>query len=841
MSETLQLGPRQGYATSAASIPSNERFNADPDFLAALADLNLAYRTLVSIMFNCVPTSGHPGGSISSSRFVEALLYHSMDYDFLDPEKPESDIISYAAGHKALGLYAMLALRDEIMAQTHPELLPDPARRLRLEDLLGFRRNPTQHTELFKKFKAKALDGHPTPATPFVKLSTGASGVGVAASVGLAFSAMDLFPQDPPRVHIVEGEGGLTPGRVQEAMAAAATLGLSNLVLHIDWNQASIDSNRVCRDGQNPGDYVQWDPVELARFHDFNVIRVDQGLEHADILAAQAYALSHQNHQPTAIVYRTVKGWKYGIEGRASHGAGHKVCSDGFYHSLAEFEQCFDAKLPRFSGEPTDQAMENYYWELLQVIRERLRANLGRMKILGDRVAEAAARLSRRGRVLRADAPDLAKLYDGKSMRPEAPPAAVVTKPGDKITLREALGAVLSYINQQSGGGVIAAAADLLGSTSINKVNQGFPEGFYHSARNPRSRLLSIGGICEDAMGALLAAAGVAGHHLGAGASYGAFIAPLQHVAARLHCIGQQARREYDGTPCAPYVMVCAHAGLKTGEDGPTHADPQCLQLLQENFPRGLAITLTPWDPNEMWPLVIAALQKRPALVAPFVTRPPETVLDRAALGLPPPAAAVSGVYALRRADPKKPRHGTLVLLGSGETLEFLQKVLPRLDKEGFNFNIYSVASTELFDLLPPAEREKIFPETHAREAMGITGFTLPTLYRFVTSEAGRRMSLHAFSRGHYLGSGQAHKVLEEAGLDAAGQYRAVVAYARAFQKSGSSSAAKPAARKPARGKRPRPIKPLSDLYKAPARKKAAKKKPGKKKLAKRPARKSRK
>ncbi len=36
-------------------------------------------------------------------------------------------------------------------------------------------------------------------------------------------------------------------------------------------------------------------------------------------------------------------------------------------------------------------------------------------------------------------------------------------------------------------------------------------------------------------------------------------------------------------------ILVCAHAGLKTGEDGPTHADPQPLQLLQENFPAGTA------------------------------------------------------------------------------------------------------------------------------------------------------------------------------------------------------------------------------------------------------------
>jgi hypothetical protein len=61
---------------------------------------------------------------------------------------------------------------------------------------------------------------------------------------------------------------------------------------------------------------------------------------------------------------------------------------------------------------------------------------------------------------------------------------------------------------------------------------------------------------------------------------------------------------------------------------------------------------------------------------------------------------------------------------------------------------------------------------------MGITGFTLPTLYRWVTSRAGREMSLHAFARGHYLGSGQAHKVLEEARLHGEGQFEAIKEYA---------------------------------------------------------------
>ena len=204
----------------------------------------------------------------------------------------------------------------------------------RLEDLLGFRRNPSADTPLFKKFHAKALDGHPTPATPFVRLSTGASGVGLAASFGLAWAAADLYGENAPRVHIIEGEGGMTPGRVAEALAAAGTASLDNIILHVDWNQASIDSNRVCREGETPGDYVQWTPAELAYLHDWNVIYVPDGFDWQQITLAQRLALDLHNGQPTAIVYRTVKGWRYGIEGRASHGAGHGLCSKAFFAAV---------------------------------------------------------------------------------------------------------------------------------------------------------------------------------------------------------------------------------------------------------------------------------------------------------------------------------------------------------------------------------------------------------------------------------------------------------------------------------------------------------------------------
>lgn len=744
---------------------------------------DLIYRSLCALLFNYVPTSGHPGGSISSGRFVAGLFFDGMIYDLSDPDRDDADIVSYAAGHKAMGLYAMLALRNEIARIGAPELLPaDQRLQLRLEDLLGFRRNPVAKTPLFVKFKAKALDGHPTPATPFVRLSTGASGVGVASSLGLAFGARDYFDDDAPNIHIIEGEGGLTPGRVSESMAAAGTASLSNAILHIDWNQASIDSDHVCRDGNVPGDYVQWNPMELSFLHDWNVILVPDGKDFQQIFAAQHKAAAIDNGQPTAIVYRTTKGWQYGIEGKASHGAGHKLCTDGFYEALNTLSDITDITLPRCEsnnqrceGGQNKEVIEDCLWEALTSIRTTLKENRNMVDVLAARLLKARDRLNESGRQKRQNAPYMAAIFDKAAGALEETPTELQLDPGKATTLRGELGRVLQYFNKVSGGAILAASADLIGSTSINIAGQDFPEGYYNSETNPEARLLSIGGICEDAMAGILSGISTYGHHMGVGSSYGAFIAALGHVAARLHSIGNQARQVIAETPYRTFFLVCAHAGLKTGEDGPTHADPQALQLLMENFPRGTAVTLTPWDPQEIWVLVSAALIKHPAIIAPFVTRPSEKVIDREARGLAPATEAASGLYLLRKAQGKQ--DGTLVLQGSEVAYAFIDEALPQLEKKGIDIDVYYVASTELFDLLPDAEKERIFPDSQAQTAMGITGFTLPTMYRWIRSDRGRRMTLHPFQKGHYLGSGQAEMVLAEAGLDGESQFRAILRF----------------------------------------------------------------
>ncbi|HKB81015.1 MAG TPA: hypothetical protein VKH35_15000, partial [Thermoanaerobaculia bacterium] len=710
--------------------------------LQAFESFDAVYRTLCAMLYNYAPLSGHPGGSISSGRIVASLLFGGMDYDIGNPDRDDADVISFAAGHKALGLYAMWALRNEIVRLVRHDLLPDTASQLRLEDLLGFRRNPTNDTPLFRMFGAKALDGHPTPATPFVKLATGASGVGLASSLGLALAMIDWFGAATPRVHVIEGEGGLTPGRVSEALAFAGTTGLRNVIVHVDWNQSSIDSDHVTREGTQRGDYVQWDPAELFAMHDWNVISVEDGSDFRQIAAAQQTALQLDTDQPTAIIYRTRKGWHYGIEGRASHGAGHKLCSAGFFDALAipsdEFPRCEGSLLCQNGANGIQ--LEHCYWESLSALRRWLVGQQDLLAMIGGRVATACERLDAAGRQPRRFAPMVDDVYTlaAKSQLPRE----LELVPGSQISLRAQLGKVLGYLNRFSGGSMFVTAADLLNSTSVAEAAAEFDKGFFDPENNGDSRTLAVGGICEDAISGVLSGISAFGHHIGVGSSYAAFLAPLGHIASRLHAIGNQAR----GGDGRPMILICGHAGLKTGEDGPTHADPQPLQLLQENFPNGAMITLTPWDPQEIWVLINAALVRRPSIIAPFVTRPVEPVVDREALGLAPASDAALGVYRLRAARGK--RHGSIVLQESGVTYAFVTEALPLLEREGIDLDVYYIASAELFDL-----RGGFFPEEIAYEAMGITGFTLPTMYRWVRSDFGREMTMHPFMHGRYPGS----------------------------------------------------------------------------------------
>lgn len=770
MSECMLSKKRAVYIDAAKEAV--KKYALPEKDLKQLEKIDALYRALVAVLYNFVPSSGHPGGSISSGRIAGTLLYHTMKYELADVFRDDADILSYAAGHKALGMYAWWALRNECVRLAKPALLAKELKdQLRLEDLLGFRHNKVQGTPLFKKFHAKPLGGHPEPIVPFVRTSTGASGVGDASAVGLAIAAADTYGKNAPIVNVIEGEGGLTAGRVSEVLACAATAQLKNLVFHIDWNEASIESNRVTADGENPGDYTQWTPLELFRIHDFNVIFVPNGHDFTQVYAAQQAALSIENAQPTAIVYRTVKGWRYGIEGKASHGSGHKFCSPEFYAALAEVEKMFGVSFPRFTGDKTLENIEANYWAVLETFRQALTKDEELSAYIASCVSNRAEQLKSAQRTVRAELGNVQKVYT--DFTPENVPAELTFTPGESYTTRGVLAQVLAHINKNTGGTLLTGSADLYGSTNAGKIAKDFPKGFFNTQTNPLSRELSIGGICEDGMSGVCSGVSSFGRHIGVASSYAAFLA-FAHVAERLHAIGYQAAHEVGGHPNT-LIVFNGHAGIPTGEDGPTHADPQALQLVQDNFPKGVAISLTPMEVDEIWPLVTQALRQRPAVINPFVIRPSAKYLDRKALGLAPASEAAKGVYALMK--PKGEPDGVIVIQGAGVGRTFVEEVLPVLKKEKANLAVLYVTSRELFEALPVAEQEKIMPAAWKRIATAITDFTLPTLDCWLHSDAGRACAVYPHKSGYFLGSGSAEKVYEEAGLNGTGQLRAVKEY----------------------------------------------------------------
>ena len=57
-------------------------------------------------------------------------------------------------------------------------------------------------------------------------------------------------------------------------------------------------------------------------------------------------------------------------------------------------------------------------------------------------------------------------------------------------------------------------------------------------------------------------------------------------------------------------------------------------------------------------------------------------------------------------------------------------------------------------------------------------------MYRWILSARGRAAIMHPFMKGHFLGSGQADKVLTEAGLDGRSQFKAITRYLREQNRS---------------------------------------------------------
>lgn len=752
---------------SSALLNEKEKYSEQD--LQIMERLFIAYRAIVITLFNFVQ-SGHPGGSISCGRIILNLMFNkNTKMDIADLNRSDSDIIGFAAGHKALGLYSYLGLLFEIVKLKDEKLYNSIKNKIRFEDLLGFRKNAATISPLMKKFNSKRLDGHPTPETPGVALATGASGVGFGALGGYAFAKKE-YCENPPVINIIEGEGGMTPGRVHENLAHFWALSLHNLIIHVDWNNASIDADAVCTDDKCPGQYVNWKPYELGLLHGHNVAYVENGSDNNYIKVAQDYTFNNfipQKKAPSMLVYRTLKGEGY-WEGRKSHGAGYKTDSGEYFNAQKIFETTFNVKLAKTPPSFTPEIREEYFYKNLLIVENALRSDQKLLEFCFNGLISSRDRLNASNRLPKKEHSDLSAL----NLEIKKPPENIYNKPGGSVTLREALGRTLNYMNRITKGGLYGFAADLVGSTSLNLMCDDFQKKGFLSVENPFAKIIPTG-ICEDGGSSLISGISATGHYIGVGSSYATFMSPMGFTAARLFCIAYQAKH---GKDMSPMILINAHAGLKTGEDGPTHACPQTLSFWKSfGKLQCKVITLTPWDPNEIWPLMAAALKNNPAVILPYVTRPSEIVVDRKKLSFPDVSVSTDGIYYVRRAKKSK----AAVLYQGAEVGVELPNVISELDKEKIDVNILYVSSSELFSYLSAKKQEEILPSELKRRAMAITGFTLDTMYEYLLTEKGRDFSLHPFKKGIFLGSGPGGEVMKQAGLDVKSQVAAIKKFVR--------------------------------------------------------------
>ena len=96
--KALTLGPRRGGLIEIG--PDAAAKTAAGDDLAHFETFDLVYRALCALLYNYVPLSGHPGGSISSGRIVAGLLcivvIGSLVYSARSPNEPAAAAMATA-------------------------------------------------------------------------------------------------------------------------------------------------------------------------------------------------------------------------------------------------------------------------------------------------------------------------------------------------------------------------------------------------------------------------------------------------------------------------------------------------------------------------------------------------------------------------------------------------------------------------------------------------------------------------------------------------------------------------------------------------------------------------
>jgi transketolase len=232
---------------------------------------NLAQQLRVdSIRCTTAAGSGHPTSSMSAADLMAVLMISYLHYDFDNPKLPNNDHLIFSKGHASPLLYSMYKAAGAISD----------------EELLTLR-----------KFGSR-LEGHPTPALPWVDVATGSLGQGLPIGVGVALSGKYL-DKLPYYIWVLLGDSEMAEGSIWEAFDHASHYKLDNLV-------GILDCNRLGQRGETELGWNTEAYAARARAFGWNAIIVD-GHNYDEINKAYTQAIQ-PNGSPTLIVAKTIKG-----------------------------------------------------------------------------------------------------------------------------------------------------------------------------------------------------------------------------------------------------------------------------------------------------------------------------------------------------------------------------------------------------------------------------------------------------------------------------------------------------------------------------------------------------
>lgn len=219
-------------------------------------------------------SSGHPGICLGAAPILYTLYARHLSFNRNDSKWYNRDRFILSAGHGAPLLYSMLYMLGAIS----------------LDDIKSLRQLDS------------ITPGHPEITTPFVDMSTGPLGQGIASSVGMAIAERYLNSTYSKELinhytYVLCGDGDLEEGISYEAMALASRLKLNKLII-------LYDSNNVTLDGKLSNSSTE-DVITRFKALNFNILVVDgESIKEIDYAITRA----KESIMPTIIICKTVIG-----------------------------------------------------------------------------------------------------------------------------------------------------------------------------------------------------------------------------------------------------------------------------------------------------------------------------------------------------------------------------------------------------------------------------------------------------------------------------------------------------------------------------------------------------